>query len=224
MRNGKSQRTWEGKRSLHIPPPPPPSKKQRLASPEPEPLLGDSLRIREESPIVPVQEPRVSFSDDDEEKVDYGYDDTDAYLTELEDAGDAGDVGGSSYMPVPSSFSTSGHFKLVVDFEGASSTLESAPAIDTTEAPAQVPISSVWRRLIVSWFSNEDDGASISLVPTGGERIAPLSSGICLMKDKDILHRAGLGPEWTSLTTYGSLLIGLPPMKMTFFCPMLSLG
>ncbi|ONK57975.1 uncharacterized protein A4U43_C09F6350 [Asparagus officinalis] len=99
VRLWSAERTWEGKRSLHIPPPPPPSKKQRLASPEPEPLLGDSLRIREESPIVPVQEPRVSFSDDDEEKVDYGYDDTDAYLTELEDAGDAGDVGGSSYMP-----------------------------------------------------------------------------------------------------------------------------
>ncbi|ONK80745.1 uncharacterized protein A4U43_C01F21240 [Asparagus officinalis] len=70
----------------------------------------------------------------------------------------------------PSSFSTGGQFKLVVDFERAFDALESMPAIDTTKTPT--PVSSVQQRLIVSGFSKEDDGASISPVPTGGERVA----------------------------------------------------
>ncbi|ONK60129.1 uncharacterized protein A4U43_C08F14620 [Asparagus officinalis] len=90
--------------------------------------------------------------DDDEEKMDYEHDDTDAYLIEIEDASDAGNIGGSLYMPddkpdfgamgeVAQAFSTSGHFKPVVDFEGASGALESTPAINTTEAPVPALIS-----------------------------------------------------------------------------------
>ncbi|ONK63960.1 uncharacterized protein A4U43_C07F20680 [Asparagus officinalis] len=89
---------WKGKRPLHIPPPPQASKKQRLASPKPESMLGGSFRIREESPAVPVREPRIGSSgkepiplDDEEEQVDNRHDDTDVYLTEPDDAGNIDD-------------------------------------------------------------------------------------------------------------------------------------
>ncbi|ONK69110.1 uncharacterized protein A4U43_C05F19460, partial [Asparagus officinalis] len=93
---------------------------------------------------------------DDEEQVDYVHDDTNVYLTEPEDAGDACDIGddepnfGAMGEVAPSLFSTGGHFESVVDFEGASGALESTPAIDTTEAPVPAPVSLVWWRLIIS--------------------------------------------------------------------------
>ncbi|ONK58317.1 uncharacterized protein A4U43_C09F10960 [Asparagus officinalis] len=65
----------------------------------------DSLRIREEFPVVLMQKTKVSPSgkesiplDDDEEQVDCEHDDTDAYLTEPDDEGLDGDINSSSYM------------------------------------------------------------------------------------------------------------------------------
>ncbi|ONK80628.1 uncharacterized protein A4U43_C01F19950 [Asparagus officinalis] len=71
----------------------------------------------------------------------------------------------------PSLFSTGGYFKPVIDFVGASDTLEFAPTIDTIEAPVPALVSLVWRGLIVSGSSDENDGASISPVLAGGERL-----------------------------------------------------
>ncbi|ONK80189.1 uncharacterized protein A4U43_C01F14890 [Asparagus officinalis] len=133
--------TSKGKRPLHVPPPLSPSKKQRLAFPEPKPMPRDSSRIREESTVVIVQESRVDPSgkepvplDNDEEQVHYEYDDTDTYLTELDDADDESDFETMSEA-VPVMFPTSGHFEPVVDFEGVFGVLEFAPAIDTTATP-----------------------------------------------------------------------------------------
>ncbi|ONK60966.1 uncharacterized protein A4U43_C08F24600 [Asparagus officinalis] len=90
----------KGKRTLHVLPPLPSLKKQCLASLESEPVPRDSSRIRKQYPTNPIQEPRIGSSgkepiplDDEEEQVDYGHNDTDTYLTELEDAGDLGDIG-----------------------------------------------------------------------------------------------------------------------------------
>ncbi|ONK56156.1 uncharacterized protein A4U43_C10F4720 [Asparagus officinalis] len=83
-----------------------------------------------------MQEPRIGSSSKEpipldaiEEQVDYGHDDTDAYLTEPDDTGDIGDIGGSSYMlddepdfeivgeAMPTSFLASGHIEHVINFE-----------------------------------------------------------------------------------------------------------
>ncbi|ONK58286.1 uncharacterized protein A4U43_C09F10610 [Asparagus officinalis] len=124
----------KGKRPLLLPPPHPPSKKQHLKSLEPKHVLRDSLRVKEESPMVPVQESRIIPSckeaipldqDDDEKQVDYEPDDTDTHLSEPIDIGFSGNIGDSSYMlangetdlgikgkAVPSSFLASGKFEL----------------------------------------------------------------------------------------------------------------
>ncbi|ONK60909.1 uncharacterized protein A4U43_C08F23960 [Asparagus officinalis] len=103
-----------------------------------------SSRIKEESPTVLVQEPQIGSSEDEEEKVDYGHDNTDDYLTELDDAGDIGDISSSLYMPVgeamATSFLASGCFESVINYEGVSGVLASVLAIETTKAPALAPI------------------------------------------------------------------------------------
>ncbi|ONK78033.1 uncharacterized protein A4U43_C02F13490 [Asparagus officinalis] len=106
-----------------------------------KPVPKGSSRIREESPIVPVQGPRIGSSgkesiplDNKEEQVDYGHDDTDAYLTELDDVGDISDIDDEHDFRIvgeamPTSFLVSGHFEPVIDFKGAYGVLVSVPAI-----------------------------------------------------------------------------------------------
>ncbi|ONK64538.1 uncharacterized protein A4U43_C07F27140 [Asparagus officinalis] len=114
-------RGWDkGKQSLHIPPLQSPSKKQCLVNPELEPVPRDSSRVREESPVVPIQDPKVISSgkepihvDDNVELVDYEDDDPNTYSIE---------PNGS-------------HFEPVVDFEVAFDVLEPASDVDMTQAP-----------------------------------------------------------------------------------------
>ncbi|ONK76296.1 uncharacterized protein A4U43_C03F26120 [Asparagus officinalis] len=94
----------------------------------------DSSRTREESPAVPVQEPRIASSgkepiplDNEEEQVEYGHDDINAYLTKLEDACDLCDIGGSddesdfgiTDEEMPTSLPRSDRIEPVTSFEGA---------------------------------------------------------------------------------------------------------
>ncbi|ONK63969.1 uncharacterized protein A4U43_C07F20770 [Asparagus officinalis] len=89
---------------------------------------------------------------DYEEKVDY---DPDAYLTEPDDMGFEGGVGGSSYMPAndeprletmggaaPTSILASGEFEPFADFDGTYSILESDVTVDIAFSPALTPISA----------------------------------------------------------------------------------
>ncbi|ONK76068.1 uncharacterized protein A4U43_C03F23550 [Asparagus officinalis] len=90
--------------------------------------------------------------DDKEEQVDYGHNDTNAYLTNPDDVGNLGDIGSSLYMPddesdfgtigeaIPTYFPTSGCFETVIDFEGASGILASVPATEMTEASTPTPV------------------------------------------------------------------------------------
>ncbi|ONK61093.1 uncharacterized protein A4U43_C08F26180 [Asparagus officinalis] len=55
--------------------------------------------------------------DDKEEQVNYGHDDTDAYLTELDDIDDESDFETMGEV-MPTSFPLSGHFEPVANFEG----------------------------------------------------------------------------------------------------------
>ncbi|ONK72754.1 uncharacterized protein A4U43_C04F22820 [Asparagus officinalis] len=90
----------------------------------------------------------LALKDNDEKQVDYGNDDTDAYLTEPEGVDDGGDVDdepdfGAMGEVAPSLFSTRGHFEPVFDFEGAFRVLKLVSAIDITEAPTPAPIPLV---------------------------------------------------------------------------------
>ncbi|ONK78182.1 uncharacterized protein A4U43_C02F15400 [Asparagus officinalis] len=80
--------------------------------------------------------------DDDAEQVDYEHDETDAYLIKLDDAGDEPNFGAISEA-VHVSFPIGSHFKLVVNFEGASAVLEPTPAIDLNAALARALVSLV---------------------------------------------------------------------------------
>ncbi|ONK80590.1 uncharacterized protein A4U43_C01F19530 [Asparagus officinalis] len=106
--------------------------------------------------IVPPSEFQVSKTvkepiplDYKEEQVDYGHDDTDAYLTEPKNAGDLGDVGSSDdesdfeamSEATLAPFPMSSGFKWATEFEVASNVFSSALAFEMTEAPA--PASAV---------------------------------------------------------------------------------
>ncbi|ONK58248.1 uncharacterized protein A4U43_C09F10150 [Asparagus officinalis] len=159
----------------------PPSKKQPLVTPEPKLVHRDYLRVEEEYPAVPMQEPRVSSLEpiplDDEEKMDYEHNDIETYLIEPNEADFNDDVGGSSYMlamgkAIPMSFHVDGHFEPVIDFDGASGVLEPTSAIDMTEAPTLAPLLLVRWKLIVHGSSDDDDDASVSLMLIAVGRVA----------------------------------------------------
>ncbi|ONK72968.1 uncharacterized protein A4U43_C04F25550 [Asparagus officinalis] len=86
--------------------------------------------------------------DDEEEQKDYGNGNTDAYLTEPDDVGDLGDIGSSDddsdfgimLKQCLGLFLMSGHFELVINFEGTSGVLASTLAIETIEALTLAPI------------------------------------------------------------------------------------
>ncbi|ONK60106.1 uncharacterized protein A4U43_C08F14390 [Asparagus officinalis] len=139
-----------------------------------------SSRISEESLAVPVQVPRIGSSgkdpiplNDKEKQVDYGHDDTDAYLIEPDD------VGNIDYEPdfrtmdeaMPTSFLVSGRFEPMIDFEGTFGVLASTPAIEMTKALVPVPISLVQQKLIIHGSSNDDDDALVSPMLVGAGKV-----------------------------------------------------
>ncbi|ONK73391.1 uncharacterized protein A4U43_C04F31000 [Asparagus officinalis] len=180
----------KGKRPLHVPLSLPSSKKLHLASPEPESVPRDSSRVREDTHVVRTQEPKVGSSgkepillDDEEIQVDYGHDDTDAYLTEPEDVGNFGDVSSSddesdfgiAGEEIPPSLPPSGHFEPTTAFEGAFSILTSISKVEMIEVPVPSPALLVRRRLIIHGASDDDDDVLISAVPTWVEQEGPTS-------------------------------------------------
>ncbi|ONK58445.1 uncharacterized protein A4U43_C09F12840 [Asparagus officinalis] len=128
---------------------------------------------------------------DDEEQVDYEFDETDTYLTAPDDRSFDGDIGDFSFMPndehdfgiiggaVPMSFLASGNFEPVANFEGG--VLKYTPTIDTTVAFASALISLVWHKQVVHESFVEDDDGSVSPIPVGVGRVALLGqSNHCL--------------------------------------------
>ncbi|ONK80374.1 uncharacterized protein A4U43_C01F25620 [Asparagus officinalis] len=178
----------------------PPSKKQHLASPGPESMPRDSLRIREESIVVPMQEPRVIPSGDlylyictthlevpladihflyackepiplDNDEKEVDYEYDDTNAY-LTKPDDVDDEPDFEAIgeAVPLSFPTSSHLELIVNFEGDFGALEPVPTMDMTAPPAPAQIFLVRWKLIVNGFFDNDDDALVSTIPIGARR------------------------------------------------------